>query len=1102
VNQSGNDIQRELVGIMFTDIKGYSAKMDENEAAAYQMLLVHNKMLLPIVENFKGELIKTVGDSLIVSFRSIVSAVQCGVEMQVAIHDHNLNAPDDLKFDVRIGINLGDVIITANSDFFGQDVNLAARLESSGIIGSVVVPEVVQKLVSGKIKNQWIELGEFKFKNIEAPQQVFRVLMPWEEQSTFQTSKNIQFQYSTNDLNIAMDMMPLVGRKKEFELLIKSIDDLQDGKGQLVFIAGEAGIGKTRLAEEILIEAGTRNIPHLIGRCLFTGGLPLHPFYEIIDTYFKTLGVRERITLEKTIKQNFPELTARIPIIANFLNLQVDQDPNLLSKEQLWDTLRKLFQSMTQAGPIIFLLDDVHWVDEVTTNFLAFLTTSINRFPLLILGTYRPEDLITDGKKQHPFEFALQNLSRTGSFKKIELPRLNINEIQDLLDTLFEHAAFTSRIAQILFRQTQGNPYYIHELIHIYQDEGYIEKNLDNKWEITVEDPNKIELPSTIVDLVERRLQRLDQRDKEILEIAAVEGFKFHSSTISSIINLDKIETLKLIQNIQKCHQLIKSLGKIYEFQHLQIREVIYNSIPEELREEYHRLIANLLIEQFNDDTSLSGLISYHLLKSNNAEKAIPYLLVAGLKTISLHAFEEALPYFTQAEELIKTYSQPDIETEYSLYINLVEIYSNTGNREAQFKSLQRLQELAETAQDDGKLVDVYTSWSGYYRMVNNYYDAEEYGLKAVGLAEKFGHDDKKAIAYFTLARLFFHQGLFAKASQFAQNALAIYTASSNYLKQADVLNTIGNIHFTIGNMDEAANTYNEALKLVKRAQDRHLEAKIHGNIGLVLSRTQNNKQALEPIENCLELSREIGDRNSEARAINSCAFIYWSLSDYEKALLHYQQALEIREEIGDRRGMAYGLVNMGFLSRAIGNNENSQTYFRQALQIGEDLNLQTDVIVQCCLGLADNLLDSDDDKEINGSIEFSNRALTILKQVAVKTYIAFNLSNLAWAYYKLDALDKACEFSREAIEIIETNYSLDPHNRRVFYVHSKILARQGNDNEAMFYLKRAYDEVMEQAKSITDEKILNTYLSLSPENQTIIKDWELSHTNQPEVSS
>jgi len=265
---------RRLAAILAADVAGYSRLMGADEEGTLEALkAIRRDLADPKIEEHRGRIVKTTGDGLLVEFASVVDAVRCAVEIQRAMVEHNANVPMERRIEFRIGINLGDVILD-EGDIYGDGVNIAARLEALAEPGDICVSRVVRDQVQDRLDVAFDDRGEQRVKNIARPVHVFRIPIAGQAPSSAPRTEHTGSEGAPRGNFAPAPADMFVGRKHELEILRGAFEQAAAGHGRIVMLAGEAGIGKTRTAQELAVQAAGEGAVVLWGRCPEEAGAP------------------------------------------------------------------------------------------------------------------------------------------------------------------------------------------------------------------------------------------------------------------------------------------------------------------------------------------------------------------------------------------------------------------------------------------------------------------------------------------------------------------------------------------------------------------------------------------------------------------------------------------------------------------------------------------------------------------------------------------------------------------------------------------------------------------------------------------------------------
>ena len=482
---------------------------------------------------------------------------------------------------------------------------------------------------------------------------------------------------------IEYSLPKLVGREKELLQLEELARKTLEGNGKVILISGEAGIGKTRLANELASYAKLQNFKVVECSCLQEYSMPLWPVRKFLADYFNiskqdTAEIRQN-KIGKLIEEYAPEYKQLISTVADiitgsstvsttFTEERIDDGSSslkaLFDREGELADLSRLLIALSEKQPILLFLDDLHLADSSTLKLFQNLARIIQESSLLLVGTYRQEALSNKAElANHPFIDFVQILKIENLSQNVELKRLDQEQSSFLIKYVLgiDDALLTKRI----HKETSGNPFFILETLRFLINKKLLKKE-GNKWKLAKE-IIEVNIPPKIHDLISRRTNILKEEERDILDCASVVGEEFTSDIIEKVTGLNRLRVLKKLNNIERKYQLIHSREGKYAFDHSKIREVLYQEMAPELRKEYHSLIGEYLEKKFRKNLEeVMNELAHHYYMSRNSQKAVFYLLQAGERSRREYALFETIRSFSQALELMannKKWSKERIET-------------------------------------------------------------------------------------------------------------------------------------------------------------------------------------------------------------------------------------------------------------------------------------------------------------------------------------------------------------------------------------------------------------------------------------------------------
>lgn len=448
-----------------------------------------------------------------------------------------------------------------------------------------------------------------------------------------------------------------VGRDEVMQELRSDLDEIFSGRGRVVMLVGEPGIGKTRTAEELAAEARRRGALTADGRCYEGEGIPAFwPWIQILRALVAALpGARLRDQLgagASDIAPLVPELRDRFPDLP---------EPDTVESEQarfrLFDSVSSFLHRASRARPLVLLLDDLHWADEPTLRLMRFLVREMRDARMLLLGAYRDVEL----RRQHPLALVLGELAQEPHFRRVRLCGLVESDVSLFMESTTGRSA-SNALVHAVFEMTEGNPFFIHETVRLLDAEGRLDAT-------SPETPWSVSLPQGVKEVIGRRLDRLSEECNRILTVAAVIGREFAIGVLERAVELPRDALLECLDEAAAARIVSDQSGSgegatplplgHYAFTHALIREVLYEELTGPQRVRLHRRVAEVLEASYGRaaDSHLPEL-AHHFFEAapgGDVERAIDYGVRAADQALALLAWEESVARYQrvlQVEEL------------------------------------------------------------------------------------------------------------------------------------------------------------------------------------------------------------------------------------------------------------------------------------------------------------------------------------------------------------------------------------------------------------------------------------------------------------------
>ena len=453
----------------------------------------------------------------------------------------------------------------------------------------------------------------------------------------------------------------LVGRELELEELTRYLDSVIEGKGSTVFISGEAGSGKTRLATEFLNGAKQKRLTVLSGWCISEGAVAYFPFVEAFDAYFSPSNKKESIdnhnleatpTLTKTGTDGIEDygITAWLtgPKQKEKPGKQETPSPQIW-KDQLFSAVAKTLRSISTQSPLILFIEDIHWADSASLALLHYISRVATSEKILVLCTLRSEELTTDAEGHpHPLAELMRQMRREDLFTEIILPNLNQTQVAQTVENMLGGKAQPTLVEKLV-KESRGNSLFVVESLRMLVERKCL--FLENgEWTLAVD---QVGIPSKIKDIILRRLSCLKHDQRRILDAASVIGEKFDVNLLGAVLSQDSLIVLETLNDVAKSTSLVRCEEDYFRFDHTKSREALNEEIPLALKKGYHTRIAEKLEASGKGGKSSLSEIAYHYAEAGNEKKAVKFSMDAGQDALARFSNAEAIKHFAYVVEKV-----------------------------------------------------------------------------------------------------------------------------------------------------------------------------------------------------------------------------------------------------------------------------------------------------------------------------------------------------------------------------------------------------------------------------------------------------------------
>ena len=617
-------------------------------------------------------------------------------------------------------------------------------------------------------------------------------------------------------------------------------------------------------------------------------------------------------------------------------------------RARLFDSIARKASETAKQTPLILFLDDLQWMDPSSLDLLQYMARISADERILIIGAYRPEDLVDNETpdQTHDLVKFLRKLSREKLYTLIKLKRLSKDQTDRMVDSIFPGNTFSLDFTEKVFDEAKGNPLFTEEILRELLESSVIFQK-EQGWANT--QVEEIRLPSTIKDVVMRRLGRLGERKLEILQYAATGGAEFSYEVLQKAMGWKEDEIIEELDELVKLRVLRESAGEgRYTFDHEVIREVIYDGMSRLARRRVHEKVAQSLLDLHKDDiSSVCYELAHHFANTRDREQAIKFNLMAGDKAMKSGAAAEAVRFF----EVAVANLEPDVETskearekEMMVFYDLGRCHGMLGEWELALSFYGNAIDEAKVLGDKSREAWALSRVGDEYKLQNEFPKAMENYSKALALFGEIGDKEGLGQANRGIGQVFWRQAEFEIAIEHLNQAVAIFSKEGMKKALGATLVDLGNVNKVKGDKDTAIEKYTEGLKILEEVGDKFELARVHNNIGSFhLDISKDLVKSLLHFDKCLVLAKETNDARGQGYSLAGICSIYIEKGDLVRAEEYARAALKIFIKLGEDYMVAACHSRFGAIARRRGNFQKAVEEIRRAVEMFKERNLKYD---------------------------------------------------------------------------------------------------------------------------------------------------------------
>jgi predicted ATPase/class 3 adenylate cyclase len=945
--------ERRVVTILFCDVTGSTAMAEQLDAEIWAEIMDEAfELLIHPIQRYDGNVARLMGDAILAFFGAPNSheddpqrAVLAGLDIIHGLQPFRQQIKQEfgLDFNVRVGINTGPVVVgeigtekIGEYTAMGDAVNLAARMEQSAQPGTLQISGFTHKWVAPLFDCE--DLGNLELKGKSDPVSAYRVIARKAAPGPTR--------------GVAGLTAPLVGRQQEKERLFKALAEVRQGRGQIVNLIGDAGLGKSRLISELCQEWNQMNIT-AEGEWLECHGVPYDSqrpfgvFRQVLAHYFKLPEFTSpEEMLPKIEARNMALTPEQVSAISQvmFANKQETSETDLEEhKRQLFNHLVAILRTISNSGPLVLVFDDLHWADPISIELLIQLLTLCESRAVLVLCATRPYRNAPGWKINWVAESQFPH-----RYQEIHLLPLSSQDSSLLLDQLLAVTQLPESLHRLLMEKTEGNPFFLEELLRMLIETGVIAKIADGSgWQVN-QPITEIAIPENLQALLTARIDHLEVETRHILQIAAVIGRSFSYSVLEAVaepIVAGSNELEAQIHTLERA-QLIQETGRepelTFTFWHELLRDAAYESILLRQRRFVHRKIGEYLencCQEHLDENA--HRLARHFEEAGDAIKALRYYILAGDAAARLFASQESINYYNRALDLARLTQGVDADTWMHLYIRRGRSLELSSQYAEAIQNYVELEEMGKGHDDKRMQLAAIIPQATIFSTLTKLHEPSrgiERSHQALKLARELNDSRSEARSLWNLMLAINFSGKDMRQSlEYGEQALEIARQNELNKEQAHILNDISRVYLMLGMMKESEAAILEARELFRQMNNLPMLADNLTTMAESYILFARYAEAIGLAEEGLRISCSIGNSWGQTYSLATLGLLYLEVGKIGPAIQFLEDSLQMAEKSSFKAPLLSSRLALAYLFGMLGNSRLADSYIEGILQLNDE---------------------------------------------------------------------------------------------------------------------------------------------------------------------
>jgi tetratricopeptide (TPR) repeat protein len=812
-------------------------------------------------------------------------------------------------------------------------------------------------------------------------------------------------------------LTPLVGRAVEISRLKTAFEKSLANRSSVVALQGEAGVGKTRLMQELAVYAQSKRSTALTGNAS-EGGLPYSPWIEIARQY---IGQAPGELLRRILGPYVSEFARLVPDIAVKVGTIPPSKPlgEQQDKIRLFEAVTQFFISISSESPLVLLLDDMHSADQSSLELLEYFVRSTSNLRVLTACSYRSEDV----QSSSPLYQTLMKFNRQRLLETIQVKNLNKEETTELIKQMFGEQAVSPEFGDLVYQRTGGNPFFVEEVLRSLVEDGIVFRT-EKKWDR--KPIQEIVLPESVRSVLKSRLTKLQPETMNLLTMASVIGPEFDFEVLREVTKTQEDTLLERLEESITAGLIseVPNRKDVFRFADNRIRELLLGDLIRSRQMRYHVRIAEAMEKAYSKNLqNQAETIATHFSEGSDTERTIKYSLMAGDRNRAIHAYDQAIKNYKRAVDLIDLEKNKEKEKE-PLLRKLAECYFFAGQFENAIGAYQEALAILEQSSDKKGCARVCLALARTYiraetDAAQGFTEATQTLTRGLDYLRDEPESFEEASIYGLLAQLHGIMDKWDEALTWAEKAREAGNKTGNYFAASEALAMKGSFLTDTGKIDEGLPLWQQALEMAVKHDEYDLTCYFLSNLEVYTYPRSLAKAREFAVRHC-EYRKHANDIMGEAGALASLSHVDFLMGDWAKALEEEKAAVEIVEKLGLASNMEAAQSVEGWTWLMMGDLQKAEAHFQNASRLLKEGSKITDT-VGVHLGLALLMLEQGREDEAKAHLERCVNAFRKWEYTTEPISHIETLLHLTSISAKRKEIEKAREFSQWAKRLAET---------------------------------------------------------------------------------